>query len=148
MLYTRSVCYKLTFRGLMMPYRVMDLSGCYIVWRRVAWRYHAITSTDNWSVNSCKNATGYKQSRTISLILLNNDVWSHKIYSKSLIDIENLKHYNGVIMTTMASQITSFTVGSSTVYSDADQRKHQSSASLAFVWGFNRDRWIPRTNDQ
>ena len=33
----------------------------------------------------------------------------------------------------MASQITSLTIVYSTVYSDADQRKHQSSASLAFV---------------
>ena len=46
----------------------------------------------------------------------------------------------GVIMTTMASQITSLTVVYSTVYSDADQRKHQISASLAFVWGIHRDR--------
>ena len=51
-------------------------------------------------------------------------------------------------MTTMASQITSPTVVYSTVYSDADQRKHQSSASLAFVWGIHRDRWIPRTKGQ
>ena len=51
------------------------------------------------------------------------------------------KHYNDVIMTTIASQITSLTVVYSTVYSDADQRKHQSSASLAFVWGIHRDRW-------
>ena len=29
-----------------------------------------------------------------------------------------------------------------------DQRKHQSSASLAFVWGIHRDRWIPRTKGQ
>ena len=57
-------------------------------------------------------------------------------------------HYIDVIMTTMASQITSLTVVYSTVYSDADQRKHQSSASLAFVWGIHRDRWIPRTKDQ
>ena len=41
-------------------------------------------------------------------------------------------------MTTMASQITSLTVVYSTVYSDADQRKHESSASLAFVWGIHR----------
>ena len=41
-----------------------------------------------------------------------------------------------------------FTVVYSTVYSDADQRKHQSSASLAFVWGIHRDRWIPRTKGQ
>ena len=31
-------------------------------------------------------------------------------------------HYDDVIMTTMASQITSLTVVYSTVYSDADQR--------------------------
>ena len=37
-----------------------------------------------------------------------------------------------------ASQITSLTIVYSTVYSDADQRKHQSSASLAFVWGIHR----------
>ena len=48
-------------------------------------------------------------------------------------------------MTTTASQITSLTVVYSTVYSDADQRKHQRSASLTFVWGIHRDRWIPRT---
>ena len=57
-------------------------------------------------------------------------------------------HYIDVIMTTMASQITSLTAVYSTVYSDADQRKHQISASLAFVWGFHRDRWIPRTKGQ
>ena len=38
-----------------------------------------------------------------------------------------LTHYSDVIMTTTASQITSLTVVYSTVYSDADQRKHQSS---------------------
>ena len=36
-------------------------------------------------------------------------------------------------MGTIASQITSPTIVNSTVYSDADQRKYQSSASLAFV---------------
>ena len=36
-------------------------------------------------------------------------------------------------MGTMVSQITSLMIISSTVYSCADQRKHQSSASLAFV---------------
>ena len=42
-------------------------------------------------------------------------------------------HYNDVIMGTITSQITSLTIVYSTDYSDADQRKHQSSASLAFV---------------
>ena len=44
-------------------------------------------------------------------------------------------HYCDVIMGAMASQITSLTI----VYSTgADQRKHQSSASLAFVRGIHR----------
>ena len=37
-----------------------------------------------------------------------------------------------------ASQTTSLTIVYSIVYSDADQRKHQSSASLAFVRGIHR----------
>ena len=41
-------------------------------------------------------------------------------------------------MGTEASQITSLTIVYSTVYSDADQNKHQSSASLAFVRGIHR----------
>ena len=36
-------------------------------------------------------------------------------------------------MGAIAFQITSLTIVYSTVYSDADQRKHQSSVSLAFV---------------
>ena len=47
-------------------------------------------------------------------------------------------HYDDVIMGTIAFQITSLTIVCSTVYSGADQRKHQSSASLAFVWGIHR----------
>ena len=41
-------------------------------------------------------------------------------------------------MGVMASQITSLTIVYSTVYSVADQRKHQSSASLDFVRGIHR----------
>ena len=58
------------------------------------------------------------------------------------------QNYIDVIMSTMASQITSLRVVYSTVYSDASQRKHESSASLAFVWGIHRYRWIPRTKGQ
>ena len=48
------------------------------------------------------------------------------------------RHYNDVIMSMMASHITSLTIVYSTIYSGADQREHQSSASLAFVWGILR----------
>ena len=40
-------------------------------------------------------------------------------------------------MGAMASQITSLTIVYSTVYSNADQRKHQISTSLALVREFN-----------
>ena len=57
------------------------------------------------------------------------------------------RHNSDIIMGAMASQITSLTIVYSTVYSGA--RKHQSSASLAFVCGkFTCDRWIPCTNGQ
>ena len=42
-------------------------------------------------------------------------------------------------MSTMASQIISLTIIYSTVYSGADQRKHQNSTSLAFVRGIHRE---------
>ena len=44
-----------------------------------------------------------------------------------------VNHYNNVIMSAMASQITSLTILYSTIYWGADRRKYQSSASLAFV---------------
>ena len=47
-------------------------------------------------------------------------------------------HHNDVIMGAMASQITSLIIAYPIVYSGADQRKHQSSASLAFVWVIHR----------
>ena len=56
----------------------------------------------------------------------------------SIVTVIEMTHYNDVIMGTMAPQITSLTIVYSTVYSGADQRKHQSSASLAFVRGIHR----------
>ena len=47
----------------------------------------------------------------------------------------NITHYGNVIMGAIVSEITSLMIVYSTVYSDADQRKHQSSTSLAFVTG-------------
>ena len=60
--------------------------------------------------------------------------------------VQPSSHYYDVIMSLMVSQITSLTIVYSTVYSVTDQRKHQSSASLAFVRGIHR--WIPRTKGQ
>ena len=57
-------------------------------------------------------------------------------------------HYRYIIMGVVASQITSLTIVYSTVYWGADQRKHQSSASLAFVrvmWPVNSPHKWPIT---
>ena len=56
-------------------------------------------------------------------------------------------HYNEVIMGSMAFQITSLTIVFSTGYSGADQRKHQSSASLAFCWPVNSPHKRPVTRN-
>ena len=47
-------------------------------------------------------------------------------------------HYSDVIMVAMASKFTSLTIVYSTVYSGADEREYQSSASLAYVRGIHR----------
>ena len=47
-------------------------------------------------------------------------------------------HHSDVITGAMASQITNLTIVYSTVNLDADQRKHQSPESLAFVRGIHR----------
>ena len=44
--------------------------------------------------------------------------------------INECNHYNDVTMGSMASQITNLTIVYSSVYSGADQRKHQSSTGL------------------
>ena len=66
--------------------------------------------------------------------------WSHSTLTKgpTVTCWSSQRHYNDVIMGTMASQITSLTIVYSTFYSGADERKHQSSVSLAFEWGNHR----------
>ena len=61
-----------------------------------------------------------------------------KLEGKPSLNRSLTAHYDDVIMSTIASQITSLTSVYSTIYSDADQSKHQSCASLAFVWGIHR----------
>ena len=46
-------------------------------------------------------------------------------------------HYSEVIVIVVAFQIRGVSIACSTVCSGADERKHQSSASLAFVRGFH-----------
>ena len=71
--------------------------------------------------------------------------WKNHANEMAAGESADMYHYADVIMGMIASQITSHTAVYSIVYSGADQRKHQSSASLAIVRGIHRDRWIPRT---
>ena len=64
-------------------------------------------------------------------LMINHSREVHRVYHKIMI----LIHYSDFKMGAMASQITSLTIVYSRVYSGADQRKHQSSASLTFVTG-------------
>ena len=59
-----------------------------------------------------------------------------------------LIHHCGVIMSARASQITGVSIIYTTVCSDANQRKHQSSAALALCGEFTGHRWIPRSKGQ
>ena len=68
--------------------------------------------------------------------------WGVCLHGHSEAALRNLcrwiSHYNDVIMGAMASQITGVSIVYPSVYSDADHRKHQSSASLTFVRGIHR----------
>ena len=66
------------------------------------------------------------------MCLVNRVIWCSRCLRR------NIVHYGDLIMGAMASQITSLTIDYSSVYSGADYRKHQSSTSLAFVWGIHR----------
>ena len=56
----------------------------------------------------------------------------------STIPVHPEGYYSEVIMGAMASQITRPAIVYTIVNLGADQRKHQSSSSLAFVWGIHR----------
>ena len=59
-------------------------------------------------------------------------------YKRFICEFTNLVHYNDGIMSPTASQITSLAIVYSTVYSGADQGKHQSPVTLVFVRGSHR----------
>ena len=65
--------------------------------------------------------------------------WTHKAFVKWVpMSAVYFNRYSDVKMGAMASQITGLTIFYSAVYSGADQRKHQTSTSLAFVRGIHR----------
>ena len=92
-----------------------------------------MTETHLWPVNSIKNSSNGETLPISWRLYVCTRAW-HVVLSSL---IQSLCHYNDVIMGAIASQITSLTIVYSTIYSYADQRKHQSSASFA-LWGIHR----------
>ena len=64
------------------------------------------------------------------LLLIFTTVDNSKLNEKPT---RRILHYNDVIMSAKASQITSLTIVHSTVYSGTDQRKHQRPASRSLL---------------
>ena len=73
------------------------------------------------------------KTQSVGAIWHNQDPISY-VGVKAVWDI--FHQYSDIIMSAMVSQITGVSIACSVVYSGANQRKHQSSASLAFVRGF------------
>ena len=64
-------------------------------------------------------------------------VFEFRMMRKNEDNMELSNHYCDVIMGAMAYQITSLTIDDSTIHSDPDRRRHQISASLAFMRGLH-----------
>ena len=84
--------------------------------------------------------------KCMNLMRLILQVWWHFYHELTTSVLNSTWHYSDVIMNTVASQITGIIVLYSIVYSGANQRKHQGSASLTFVREIHR--WPVNTKGQ
>ena len=86
-----------------------------------------------WEWLSTSNVT-FININDVKCVYMVTVLHDNSLYSQSCYKI----YYIDVIMSVMASQITSFSIVYSTIYSGADRRKHQRSPSLAYVRGIHR----------
>ena len=102
--------------------------------------YELIVRAGLWVCDLHLNKQLSKQSRRRWFDTSSRSLWRHCNDCHAWLQARPWRrcHYCDVIMGAVASQITSLTIVYSTVHSDADQRKLQSSASLAFVRGIHR----------
>ena len=120
-----AVTHRLGKRG---PWKIWpwgEGSKCQSPWKRHRWKASEILTISSWW-------------QTASKIEGASTSWKHHAHLPPKLNQFNSSHYDDVIMDAIASQITSLTIVYSNVYSGADQSKHQSSASLAFLWGIHR----------
>ena len=109
-----------------------------------AWRYPSTYFVYDMVESRCISDIEYRPARLVT--------WVHNLWHpghdkvKSIIQLQRtyrqiiplICHYNDVVMSELTSQITSVSIVCSTIHSATDQRKHQSSSSLAFVQGIHR----------
>ena len=99
------------------------------------WRWQDIVWTTDGKFTDASVSLRYKATDNYSRLMTS---MCHTALFKRPLFEWFFTNYNDIIMCTMAYQITSLAIVYSTVYSGANQRKHQSSASLAFVQGIHR----------
>ena len=104
----------------------MLVTGHFLVCRHMEINIRNVARSGGLSSNILKTKRSMLVKRTPDVVGVNST------------DLLTRVHYNDVIMGAIAPQITSLTIVYSIVYSDADQRRHQSSASMAFVRGIHR----------
>ena len=110
-------------------------SNTYILFLSIIFIFVISDNTNKISLNSFRQGSAARHWKEWIQVLSNNH-YPCSCFEKW--NVLSVIQYSYVIMGSIASQITSLTIFNSIVYSDADQRKHQSSASLAFVWGIHR----------
>ena len=98
---------------------------------------HRIKIWPDFATSQVKNID-FKSCATGSRICLHSLLPRRGTFERTAQQLKRSTHYNDVIMSAMASQITGVSILCSTVCSGSDQRKNQSSASLAFMRGLHR----------
>ena len=110
---------------------VINAKYWYISWKRVDNFQPCIFNNDFYNSHMIHMHTIILHVKQWFYISTRYTIWSRA-------DVQWRKHYGDIIMGAIASQLASLTIVYSTDYSNADQRKHQSSASLAFVQEIHR----------
>ena len=113
--------------------------GAFIVQWIIAWYYiHQCSDYGRIYISkfSPSKDTWFRFLQYILVLPYNSPVIStHHHFAKT---VDSLTHYSDMIKSTTAFQITTISIVYSTACSGTDQRKHQSSTSLAFVRGIHR----------
>ena len=125
----------------------LQLAGITLFWLaglNTGW--DCLSSNGMWFHLTGGNFHRFRGALTVSLHSPNDrQLASHWGCARRLWKVVNALFHNiDVIMGAMTSQFTGVSIVFPVVCSGADQRKHQRSASLAFVWGIQRWRLVSR----